>query len=392
VTALPYARLSAFYFAYYAAMGAFVPYWSLYLDARGIAPGAIGVLMGLWYATRVFAPSLWGLGVARASRPVRWLQAGCVATALAFLVFLAPLPVPGIALVMLVFCALFNAVMPQFESLTLSHLSERSERYGGIRVWGSVGFIVVVVALGRLLDHRPPGELPYWMAPLFLLLACASFGIDYGRPPAREAPEPDFWPLVFRREVIVFLLLAFLMQVSFGPYYTYFSLFLQQNGYQPSMLGVFWALGVIIEIVVFAYSARLLNWIPARRMILIALALAAVRWLVTALLPTSLPMMVLAQLTHAITFGGFFAACMKLMSEYFPGRSGGHGQGLFYGFSSGLGGVAGALLASGAWQLSGGRLAFILAAVAALVGVRLAYWEFGAELRALASAPQRPDS
>ena len=174
--AIPYGRLAGFYFAYYAALGAFTPYWSLYLESLGLQATAISVLMSLWYATRIVAPSTWTLLAARSPRPIRWLRAGSLLTLASFAAFLVPHGFAGLFLAMTAFCFFYNAVMPQFESITLSHLGARSERYGLIRVWGSIGFIVVVVAYGWLIDRHGIAALPWLMLPLFALLAVLAFG------------------------------------------------------------------------------------------------------------------------------------------------------------------------------------------------------------------------
>src|SRR5436190_8330048 len=376
MSALPYARLSTFYFVYFAAVGAFVPYWSLFLDARGLDTVAIGALMSLWYGTRIFSPSLWGVLAARDPRPARWLRIGAVSAAVAAAFFVLRLDTWQLALAMLAFCAFFNAILPQFEAMTLSHLVGATERYGSIRVWGSLGFIVTVAALGLVFERLSPLTLPWFLLPMFVALAVSAFRNDYGRTRAAPQGEGSFRALVLRREVLAFLLVAFLMQVAFGPYNTFFSLYLKENDYRPAMLGFYWALGVFVEIGVFAFAAPLLRRVPARRMILLGLVLATVRWVVTALAPRSFALMCLAQLSHAIIFGGFYAACMQLVSEYFPGRAAGHGQGLFSGFSSGVGGVVGSLVSGYAWHLGGGRLAFLLAAAAAALAAVIAIREF----------------
>jgi PPP family 3-phenylpropionic acid transporter len=292
-------------------------------------------------------------------------------------VFLLPLSLTAVACAMVVFCAFFNAVLPQFESLTLSHLVGRSERYGAIRVWGSFGFIAVVASLGALFEHLPAAALPWLMLPLFALLAATSFLNDYGPAPAVETTDGGFLALVMRREVQVFLVIVFLMQISFGPYNTFFSLYLKQNDYRPAMLGTFWAIGVVVEIAVFAFAAPLLRRIPARRMIVLALVLASLRWTLTAMAPRNLGVMVLVQLSHAVVFGGFYAAYMQLLAEYFPGRAAGHGQALFTGLSSGVGGVLGALIAGFAWHAQGGQLAFLIGGASAGIGALVAAREFG---------------
>ena len=165
VERVPVVRLSSFYLFYYAALGAFTPYWSLYLESQGMGITAISVMMSLWYATRVVAPSIWTSAAAVSTRPIRWLQAGCVLTLLTFCAFLLPLPGVWPFVAMAAFCFFYNAVMPQFEAITMSHLAARSDRYGHIRVWGSIGFIVVVALYGWLLDRFGVGTLPWLMLP-----------------------------------------------------------------------------------------------------------------------------------------------------------------------------------------------------------------------------------
>jgi MFS family permease len=96
------------------------------------------------------------------------------------------------------------------------------------------------------------------------------------------------------------------------------------------------------------------------------------RWWVTAAWPDSLALMVLAQTTHAFSFAAFFAAAMLLLAEYFPGRHNGHGQGVFYGLSSGVGGVIGALLAGQLWRF-GGQAAFAVSGFVALAACLVAW-------------------
>lgn len=372
---VPTRRLAGFYFAYYAALGAFTPYWSLFLKASGQDVAAIGVLMSLWYATRIVAPSSWSWLAARSPRPVRWLRIGCALTLASFAIFLLPLGFAGLFAAMCVFCFAYNAVMPQFEAITLSHLVGRSALYGRIRVWGSVGFITVVAAFGLVFDHVPMTWLPALMLPIYALLFASSFTNDYRAAPAHEVATPGkFREHLARREVIAFFVVALLAQISFGPYYTFFSLYLEHHAYRPSALGAYWAIAVAVEIAMFSASARLFARWDATHVLIIALVSATLRWWVTALFPENVTLMVLAQLTHALNFAAFFAACMQLLVRYFPGRLNGHAQGLYYGFSSGIGGVLGALLAGSLWSFGDGRVAFLVAGGTAAAAAVIAWF------------------
>lgn len=369
-------RLSSFYFSYYAVLGAFTPYWSLYLQARGMDVAAISVLMSLWYATRVVAPSTWTTLAARSPRPIRWLHLGCWLTLASFTAFLMPLGFAGLFVAMCVFCFAYNAVMPQFEAITMSHLGARSDRYGLLRVWGSIGFILVVAGFGVAIDRFGVTLLPLMMLPLLVGMLASSYANTYARLPDEPsaAPHDGFRARMRRPEVIAFFAAAFLMQLSFGPYYTFFSIYLSEHGYTAAALGMFWTVGVAAEIGVFFLASRMFRRWDAGKVMSFALLVAALRWWVTGLYPDNAALMVLAQLTHAINFGAFFAAVMALLVRFFPGRMNGHGQGVFYGLSSGVGGVLGALLAGQLWRF-GGETAFMASAGFSLLGAVVAwYW------------------
>jgi PPP family 3-phenylpropionic acid transporter len=126
---------------------------------------------------------------------------------------------------------------------------------------------------------------------------------------------------------------------------------------------------VVIEIILFWFAPGLIARFGAARLLSACLAVTALRWTVTALFAASLPLMLLAQTTHALGFAMFHACCMQLMTEHFPGRRQSAGQGLLYGFSSGVGGVLGAAMAALLWEQGGGRWAFLGGAVTVLLAM-----------------------
>lgn len=373
-TAAPVVRLSSFYFTYYAALGAFTPYWALHLESRGMGITAISVMMSLWYATRVVAPSAWASLAAASPRPIRWLRIGCMLTLASFACFLPAQPAWTLFAAMVAFCFFYNAVMPQFEAITLGHLGADAHRYGAIRVWGSIGFILVTTGFGWLIERRGAAILPWAMLPLFALMAVSAFANrDAGHVGPRGPAGAGFWRIVRRPEVAAFLVAAFLEQLSFGPYYTFFSVYMDRLGYPTSTLGLMWTVGVVFEVAVFFAIARVFRRWDASWLLLGSMASAVLRWWATALWPEQVAVMLVAQATHALSFAAFFAAAMQLLARHFPGALNGHAQGLFYGFSSGLGGVLGALVAGQLWPLGEGRVAFLAAGGFALAGCVIAW-------------------
>jgi len=371
-----YLDLSLFYFGFLGVLGLFTPYFSLFLDARGLSPLAISGLLSLWYLTRVVTPGAWAWLVGKSAQPIAWLRFAFAVSALAFIAMQAPLGTAGIAVLLLVFSALYNAIMPQFETVTLSHLGPGSTRYSSIRVWGSVGFVVAVIAGGWAVEHASAAWLPLYTVPWFALALASVWRNDYG-PWNREPAPPGgaaLRHLVGRREVAVFLFAALLMQMSHGPYYIFYSLHLAGSGYSGRAIGLYWALGVVAEIAALLVMRSVLQHHSAARVMQVCLAAGCGRWLLTAFLPSSASAMALAQLAHALTFGAFHAASMQLVVRFFPGALVIRGQGLLYGFSSGVGGVLGGLAAGGFWHLGGGRAAFLFAALVSLAGFTLSAW------------------
>ena len=367
--AVPTVRLSSFYFTYYAALGAFTPYWAMHLQSRGMSITAISVMMSLWYATRVVAPTAWATLAASSPRPIRWLRIGSVLTVLTFACFLPQQPDWTLFAAMVAFCFFYNAVMPQFEAITLGHLGAAAHRYGTIRVWGSIGFILVTIGFGWLIEHHGAAMLPWAMLPLFVLMAVSAFANrDAGHAGPRGRAGPAFWTIVRKPRVAAFLVAAFLEQLSFGPYYTFFSVYMDGLGYATSTLGLMWTVGVVFEVLVFFTIAGVFRRWDASWLLLVSMTSAVLRWWATALWPESMPVMLVAQATHALGFAAFFAAAMQLLAQHFPGPLNGHAQGLFYGFSSGLGGVLGALIAGQLWHFGDGRVAFLAAGCFALLG------------------------
>ena len=373
---VPYVRLAAFYFAYYGALGAFSPYFGPFLQVRGLEPWQISVVMSLWYATRMLAPPFWGAATAHSRRPILWLRAGAVATLAGFALFLLPLEFGWIVVVMCVFSSFYNAILPQFEALTLAHLSRDTSRYGRIRVWGSIGFVLANLSYGAALGMLGYGWLALLMLPALAGLVLSTWVNSDSQPDAPlDQANPGFrasvLPLLHDRVLWVFLGATILMQIAHGPFYVFFSVYLGENGYSAQSIGAFWAVGVGAEIAMFLLVPTLLARVSAQRLILGCFAIGVLRWLVTATLPDSVIALVLAQCAHAFTFAAFHGATIQTVSQFFPGRSGVHGQALLYGVGSGVGGVIGALLAGGLWQLNGGSASFLSSAVVSLLGVWL---------------------
>ena len=371
--ATPYWRLSGFYLFYFAGLGALIPYWGLYLQDLGHAPDAIGELMALLLATKIVAPNLWAWLADRSGRRVRIVRAASLAALVCFAGVFLGSSFAWLALVMVAFSFFWNASLPQFEALTLGHLVEDPHRYGFVRVWGSIGFIASVIALGLLFDAVGRASLPWLVLGLFGLVWVVSLSVpDAATPQVAASPAP-LRRVLARPEVVALLVTCLLMQASHGPYYVFFSLHLDRAGYDQQLIGLLWALGVIAEIGVFLVADRLLRRWGVRRLLIASLLLTVLRWWLIAELVDALGWLLLAQLLHAASFGVYHLAAIQLVHRYFPAPHQGRGQALYSSVSFGAGGALGSLLGGYLWSTLGAGAAYHGAALLALAGVLVSW-------------------
>ena len=172
--------------------------------------------------------------------------------------------------------------------------------------------------------------------------------------------------------VLAFFVVAGLMQLSHGPYYTFITLYLESLGYPRGVIGQLWAVGVVAEILVFLLMVRLLRHFSLRQVLLASLLLAVLRWILLGTLADQWLCLLLAQLLHAATFGSFHSVCVLVVRSSFNARQQGQGQAL-YAAVSGVGGGLGALFAGYSWTGLGPNMTFLCASLVALLGAIIIY-------------------
>ncbi len=362
---LPYWRLSGFYFFYFAFVGAMSPFWGLYLQSLAFNAFQIGVLMSLLQVMRIFAPNIWGHIADLTGRRTTIVQIAAIASMLVFAGVFVSDSFWWLFGVMAALSFFWSASLPLVEAMTLSHLGERTDDYGLIRLWGSVGFMLMVVGLGYAFDYVTISWLPW--AVLVVMLGIVAFARVI--PESEILPHPtddhSVWNIVKRPEVAALLVACMLMAVTHGPYYTFYSIYLVDHGYDKSTVGWLWALGVLCEIGIFLIIPRIFAQVTPRQLILASFALAVLRFLLIAWGVESTWVVWGAQTLHAFTFGTYHAAAVALIHQHFRGRHQARGQALYISLSYGVGGTIGGLASGLTWDSLGSEWTFTLAAVSA---------------------------
>jgi PPP family 3-phenylpropionic acid transporter len=369
--------IAAYYFTFFGALGCFMPYFALWLTGHGLSPAAATRLQALMPLMSLLAPPLSGL-LADARRARQWLlrvsSLGCALSFAGFFVARRPWEL-GVTTALYALCR--APIIPLTDSAALDWVRHHGGSYGRLRLWGSLGFLIAVVGGGALMQALGVGVM--MRACLLMLVVCAQVAWRLPPPPSSEARPGALAALAaMLRDRGMKLLLAagLLAQVATAAYDSCFSLHLQRLGFGGRFIGVAWATGVAAEIVLLAVAHRVLERVGAARLLGLALATAAARWLTLSRVRSGAAILLLQPL-HGVTFGFFWVAAVTLVrqrGQAAPSAA----QGLLAA-SMALGSLAGMTLAGRLLEEGGGRALYgsaagfsALATLCALIYVRQA--------------------
>lgn len=371
----PYGALSG---AYFATIGLFNPYAPLWFQSLGMSTLAIGTVASLQAWTRVVMPygwswlgDHWGHGAQRTTllRLAAWLALASAA----LLPFIRD-PALVTAAVVMVFMA-NSAIVPLSEASLAPHLRHGDGidvgRYGRVRLWGSIGFIVSVTLAGVLLQGAGIEVLPWATVFVFALLVAAASRMPSTlalSPTERAASAGGIGAVLRQREVAWFFAGCFCTVLAHSALYVFFSLYLDSLGYGKSAVGLLWAVSVAAEIAFFLHQGRWFARWDAHTWLVIAALASALRFAGLALFAGTWPVLVVLQLLHAVTFAAHHAACISVVDRHFRGRLRGRGQALYTTVGYGFSGVAGGVLGGMVVERAGYPAVFGAAAAVALLG------------------------
>ncbi len=371
-------RLSRFYFIYYFFVGAFVPYWGLYLQSEKFSAADIGILMSLFQISRIFAPNFWGWLADHTGKRAQWIR---LTAFLGLCGFIAVFWAHGFFWMFFVMAALSlftSSTLPLAESLTLAHLATTNGHYSRIRMWGSLGFIVAAVILGFMIDRAGIASLLWFLLMVQVSLFILSFTLPEPTVAPHEHDHFSIWQVIKQPNVIALLVGCSLMVTAHGVLYNFYSIYLSEHGYSKGAIGLLWSVGVICEIGIFMLMPKIMARFSLKAILLTSLVLAVIRFTLIGVSVDNLWMIILAQTFHAATFGSFHAASVEVITQFFKGRHQAKGQAIYNSVAYGVGGAIGGIAGGYALQYLGGQQTFVLAAAFPLLG--LAVIGFGLKL------------
>ncbi len=365
--------------AYFAVVGVMSPYLGLYFDALGMSASQIAMLLALPQITRIIAPPFWGWIADRSRRQDLILRLSSVAMLCSIvMVGLASTHIAWVAVALILFYLFSAAQMPLVEAFAVEVAGGHAGKYGNLRVWGSIGFIVAVVICGPLLDRIGRDSLPWVILPVALWLIWTSF--QYQQPAIASYAETksSITEKLKRPEIMAMLGSCMFHVFAHSALYAFFSLYLARQGYNGLAIGLLWGFGVIIEILWFRFQQGFFARYAATSILVACSVIGALRFTGLGLidgLGTTLSViliLVLLQTMHAITFAAHHTAAMSKMHQWFSTQEQSRAQSFFVALVYGVGGTLGTACAGVLWDKLSPSTTFLVAGLASAIAALIA--------------------
>ncbi len=360
------------YFLYFGIMGIFLPYFNLYCYHLDFTGFQIGLLSAIRTVTIVLFPLFWGALADRFQirRPIyilcNFVSAGiwtCYFYTTDFWLMFVITMCYGI---------FYAPIISFLEAFTMDALGKEKKSYGKLRAWGSFSFIVIVVALGRIIDLFSIEIIIAVILAGSMLQAFISLKIPNVVISKKGSFTPDTKNLLKKR-ITVFLFCSFLMLLSHGTYYAFFSIHLDNLGYGKTFIGITWALASIAEILVMIQSNKIFKRFSLKNVLVFSFAIATLRWLILFFVKSPV-LILLSQIFHAVTYGAFHIASILYIDLLIPDKAKTLGHAANNAVTYGLGMTVGFLFNGYFYNRLGVFNLFIISGLIALFGGLIFYF------------------
>ncbi len=344
-------QISAFFFFYFALIGVYVIFLPKILQNYGYTPTQIGIIFSIAPLMRFITPFLFLRHFALNRRVLHLALLTMLATVALFYLTIDTFLM--FAFTNILYGISSGLVLPYIETYALEVL--RKEYYGRSRLYGSIGFIFVALLLAKLLENAVIGL----HAIALTIFGSVFFAWRLSSDRAHfEAAPPKNQPFAFMKELPLWISI-FLMQVSFGAFYSFFTIYESEHGLSLETISYLWTFGVICEIVLFYYQARFLRY-PLLQIIRFTVFVTSVRWLLLFAFADNLAILFLTQSFHALSFALYHTATLSYLNTIYADKK--LAAQFYYGIGFGLGGFFGSLTAGYAY----GPYLFLVSGVVAL--------------------------
>ena len=358
------------YAALFSGVGIVLPHFPNWLTGKGFSEDQVGLVLGGAFLLKVIIGPMFSTFADMSGSRKSWLflLAGGY-----FLSVLALHAFDGFWAVLLLWSfggALATTQIPISDSISVLAVRQRALDYGPARLWGSISFIVVSVVAGWYLEGRDIGEILNLLTIFTGLAVVVVLFLPNLKTAGNGKSSKSLWETFKISDFRTFILIAALVQASHAALYGFATIHWIEAGLSETQIGLLWAEGVIIEVLVFAYGRKLLIKLDIAGLIGLAVIGGLIRWLVMGL-TTDLYALALIQMLHACTFAATHLAVVTYISRCIPDRLSASAQGLYDVLAMGII-FAGAMWVSGwLYAEAGGKTFWIMGAMVALAGILL---------------------
>ncbi|HEU5182580.1 MAG TPA: MFS transporter [Candidatus Polarisedimenticolia bacterium] len=360
--------LGLYYFALFAAAGIYVPYLGIYSRGLGFTSLQVGLLAALTPLSKILFPPVWGALADRSGHRRSFILLTTALSIAAFSALFKAETFLPVAFALLAYSFFHAPILALSETLTLEEAARGGFAYGRVRAWGSVGYMLATLVLGALLDLTSMRTFVIAFVAASSLQLASALALPAGSAPAARHAARGVWDQLRRSDVLLFLLACTLMEVSHSAYIGFFGIHLSESGVSKKAIGVMLALPQFSEIPAMYFADRWLQRAGGRRLMLLAFAAAALRWLVLGI-TTDLVVVALSQGLHALTYGVFHITAVQMARRLFPAHLQASAQSLYIGLTYGLGGTLGLIAAGRLYDPLGAQVLFLLSAAVAIAAL-----------------------
>jgi len=358
--------ISMQYALYFGTLGVFLPYFNLYCHHLGFSGVQIGALSSLRSVVLVVFALAWGAVADRFHiRKPLYVLCNIISTLIWGFYFIAD-TFWAMFLITAFYGVFYAPIIAFLEAFSMELLGKGKSGYGGLRVWGSIAFIVVVTLVGWALGRLPTKSILWFIFAGGVLLSLVGLKM----PAASGASKTPFRKSIkafLNQRALVFLFCAFLMLVGHGAYYGFFSIYLESLGFGSGFIGLAWALAIMAEIVVMGNSKRIFGHLSLETALAATFIIAVIRWVLLGTLHTWYAILML-QVLHAGTYAMFHMASILYMDQLSPEGAKTLGQSINNAMTYGLGLMAGFFMSGFLYERTGASAIFMTSAIVALLG------------------------
>ncbi len=356
------------YFFYFLALGAFFPFVTLYYERIGLSGVQIGTLSALPLIVTSSTSLLWGVlaDVLRLHR--RILSISLLLSACTVYLISTTSRYELLIPIVLVYAFFSTPIVPLLDTTALDTTESYRTTYGGLRVWGTIGWILSTWIVGELIDRFDI----LWSFYSYIVLLGVTLLVSLFQPTRGQIPRPalrqGLRQLLTRRTLLFFLVSVFLLAITMGTVDYFFSLYMDGLGANEGMIGLAWSISATTEIPVMLYSGTLMGTIGVNGLLSFAFITYALRWFLFSFI--QVPGWVLpVQLLQGLSFSTFLVASVTYINDHTPKSLRTTGQSLLATVSFGLGPIVGALAGGYFYDMVGITVLFRIITIVALFGL-----------------------